>query len=328
MTKRLRVGVVGARGYTGRELCGRLLRHPHLDLVYAASNKVAGQRLLDVWPEFSTFGGAGRASSLAFVAPSPVGVADANLDAIFLALPNGYAAPYVAVAADATVIDLSADHRFDDGWAYGLVERHRESIRGAARIANPGCYATGMQLAIAPFLDVVAAPTRVFGVSGYSGAGTTPSEKNDPGVLRDNLLAYGSVGHVHEREATRHLGHSVRFMPHVATWFRGIHLTLDFEFSRPLSAREMNERLQAFGEQEALIRVSDEAPRVRDVVGTPFVSIGGATADEDASRGVVVATIDNLAKGAAVQALQNLNVARGFEEDCALAFPLAFATTT
>lgn len=326
MTKRLRVGVVGARGYTGRELCGRLLSHPHLDLVFVASNKVAGQPVLDVWPEFSALPNADRVTDLTFVAPSPADVAAAHLDVIFLALPNGHAAPYVAVAENATVIDLSADHRFDTAWTYGLVERHRQGIRGATRIANPGCYATGLQLAIAPFLDVVSAPTRVFGVSGYSGAGTTPSERNDGAVLRDNLLAYAAVGHVHEREATLHLGHAVHFMPHVASWFRGIHLTVDLAFARPVSVPEMNERLTAFADAEPLLRVSDAPPRVRDVVGTPFVLLGGATADEASSRGVLVAAIDNLAKGAAVQAIQNLNVARGFDEDCALEFPLDLAT--
>ena len=101
-----------------------------------------------------------------------------------LALPNGKAAPFVAavdaVAPRTAIVDLCADYRFDDDWHYGLPELSRAGYEGQRRISNPGCYATAMQLAIAPMRDALAAPAQCFGVSGYSGAGTTPSDSNDP----------------------------------------------------------------------------------------------------------------------------------------------------
>ncbi len=143
-----------------------------------------------------------------------------------LALPNGMAAPFVAAldaSAPATVVlDLSADYRFDPGWYYGLPELTRNDYNGQKRISNPGCYATAMQLALAPMLMQLAGPAQCFGVSGYSGAGTSPSDKNDPEKLRDNLMPYSLAGHVHEREASVHLGVPVQFMPHVAAHFRGL----------------------------------------------------------------------------------------------------------
>src|SRR5207249_3218852 len=98
-----------------------------------------------------------------------------------------YAAELAARQPEAILVDLSADHRFDPGWRYGLVERQRSSLQGARRIANPGCYATGIQLALAPLLPLLDGEPQIFGVSGYSGAGTSPSPRNDPEQLRDNL---------------------------------------------------------------------------------------------------------------------------------------------
>ena len=135
-------------------------------------------------------------------------------DACVLALPNGFAAGFVSALdehePDTVVVDLSADHRFDPGWTYGQPELFLEQITGTRRIANPGCYATGVQLALAPVLDQLTGLPTAFGVSGYSGAGKTPSRKNDPEVLKDNLLAYSLTDHLHEREITHHLGRDVR----------------------------------------------------------------------------------------------------------------------
>src|SRR5262249_33979707 len=136
-------------------------------------------------------------------------VAARRADAIVLALPNGKAAPYVTAidkaAPQTVIVDVSADYRFDNAWYYGLPELNRAKFDSQRRISNPGCYATAMQLAIAPLKDRLASPPACFGVSGYSGAGTTPSDKNDPDKLRDNLIPYALVDHTHEREVTRHL---------------------------------------------------------------------------------------------------------------------------
>ncbi len=306
----LSVGVLGARGHVGVELLSLLGRHPGVRLAAVGSRALAGRRVADEIP--------GCGGDLAYRDLRPAEAAALDLDAWILALPNGEAAPFVAAIAarrpSTILIDLSADFRFDDGWQYGLVERNRERLRGARLIANPGCYATGMQLAIAPLLELLEGAPVVFGVSGYSGAGTTPSPRNDPDRLRDNLMPYALVGHLHEREATRHLGHPIAFMPHVAPFFRGITLTIALPLSAPISVGELRARAAEAWRGERLISVTDEVPLVRDAVGKHGVTIGGFAVADDGRRAVVVATLDNLRKGAATQALQNLNLAAGLDE--------------
>lgn len=282
------LGIVGARGHVGKELVTLVERHGGLDLRLAVSQRdglAAGE------------------------------IARHALDAYVLALPNGASREYVeAIAAarsDAVIVDLSADHRFSDAWVYGQPERNRARIAGATRISNPGCYATAMQLALAPVASLLEGPAHVFGVSGYSGAGTTPSPKNDPEVLRDNLLPYTLVGHVHEREVARQLGIDVFFAPHVAPFFRGITVTASFALRERADLAALYAR--AYGD-EPLVHVTKDAPLVRDAAGKHDVFIGGLTTSEDGLRAAVVATIDNLLGGAASQALRNLNLALGFSE--------------
>ncbi|WP_027068625.1 N-acetyl-gamma-glutamyl-phosphate reductase, partial [Novilysobacter defluvii] len=211
-------------------------------------------------------------------------------------------------------IDLSADYRFDPAWYYGLPELTRGRYAGQRRISNPGCYATAMQLAIAPMLGLLDGPVQCFGVSGYSGAGTTPSDRNDPGKLRDNLMPYALAGHVHEREVGSQLGHAIEFMPHVAPHFRGITMTVNMHLAEPLRADEVVDRYRGRYAGEPLVRIVEDAPWVSAIAGRHHVEIGGFTLSEDGRRLVVVATEDNLLKGAATQALQNLNLAFGYPE--------------
>jgi len=241
-----------------------------------------------------------------------------GMDALILALPNGMAAPFVAQidaqAADTVLIDLSADYRFDPGWHYGLPELSRDRASTARRISNPGCYATAMQLAIAPMLAELDGPAQCFGVSGYSGTGTTPSDRNDPSKLRDNLMPYALTGHLHEREVSEHLAHPVEFMPHVAPHFRGLSITANLHLRAAFDPDAVLLRyLQAYAD-EPLLRVRKEAPWVSAIAGKHHAEIGGFTLSADGRRLVVVATLDNLLKGAATQALQNLNLAFGLPE--------------
>jgi N-acetyl-gamma-glutamyl-phosphate reductase len=171
-----------------------------------------------------------------------------------------------------------------------------------------------MQLAIAPMRGVLAGPPQCFGVSGWSGAGTTPSDKNNPQLLADNLMPYALTNHVHEREVTAQLGFPVEFMPHVAPHFRGITLTINLWLSQPLSVEQVKARYLAAYQQEPLVEVVDQAPWVSRIAGRNGVQIGGFTLAPGGKRVVVVATIDNLLKGAATQALQNLNLALGLDE--------------
>ena len=304
------VGIIGARGYVGSELIRLIAAHPELELAFVSSREREGQRLADHE--------AGYAGDLAYVSYGPEEAAGQSVDALVLALPNGKAAPFVAaldvVAPDTLVVDLSADYRFDDGWYYGLPELTRARYAGQRRISNPGCYATAMQLAVAPMLDEIEGPVQCFGVSGYSGAGTTPSAKNDPEKLRDNLMPYALANHVHEREVTRQLGNTVEFMPHVAPHFRGLTITSNLHLRREFARDEVLERYRERYAGEPLVRVVEDAPWVSHIANAHHVDVGGFTLAADGKRLVVVSTEDNLLKGAATQALQNLNLAFGFGE--------------
>ncbi|NNF52025.1 MAG: N-acetyl-gamma-glutamyl-phosphate reductase [Gammaproteobacteria bacterium] len=304
------IGVIGARGHTGQELLSLLLAHPRFSIVFAGSRKLAGKPLSALAD--------GLGENLKFEDISPADLRDRQFDALVLALPNGMAAEYVAAVDEArpqsVVLDLSADYRFDKSWYYGLPELTRRHASGKTRIANPGCYATAMQLALAPVADVLAAPACCFGVSGYSGAGTSPSERNDPDVLANNLLAYQPAGHIHEREVSHHLAGPVRFMPHVAAFFRGIHMTSALTLTTPHTVDELSARYEAHYHGEPLVKLSRDIPRVADNANRHHAAVGGWAVSDDGRQAVVYSTLDNLLKGAATQALQNLNNAFGFAE--------------
>lgn len=306
----IRVGLVGARGYVGAELIALVEAHPHLELAYVVSRELEGQPLAQQHPV--------HAGGLRYIAPTLDVLPRLDADAVILALPNGRCGPAIeafdAVGDDTVLIDLSADRRFDPGWHYGLPELGRDGAHDARRISNPGCYATAMQLAIAPMLGDLEGPVQCFGVSGWSGAGTTPSDRNDPEKLRDNLMPYSLTSHVHECEVTHRLGHPVEFMPHVAAHFRGLTVTANLHLAEALDRDAVLARYRARYAHEPLVRVIDDAPWVSHIAGTHGVEIGGFTLDEAGRRLVVVATLDNLLKGAATQALQNLNLAFGFDE--------------
>ncbi|MCA9691093.1 MAG: N-acetyl-gamma-glutamyl-phosphate reductase [Myxococcales bacterium] len=315
----LPLGIVGARGYVGAELLRLLAGHPQLRPGFVVSRGLAGERVEDHIDGAS-------APGLRFEELDPAEVAARDVAAYVLALPNGQASDHVAAISarrpDAVILDLSADHRFTAGWCYGLPERTRSRLRGATRIANPGCYATGAQLAIAPALELLDGPPVIFGVSGYSGAGATPSPRNDLARLRDNLLPYALTGHVHELEVSHHLDRPVRFSPHVAPFFRGITLTVSLPLARPTTRDELRARYDAAYRDEPLVRVQTEIPEVRDAAHQDHVTLGGVDVDaRDGRRGVLVATLDNLRKGAASQALQNLNLALGLDELAGLTVP-------
>ncbi|MEQ8036083.1 N-acetyl-gamma-glutamyl-phosphate reductase [Xanthomonas sp. WHRI 6106] len=310
------IGIVGARGHTGSELIKLVAAHPHLQLAFVSSRELAGQRVAE---HNQSYEGELRYESLDADA-----VAAKAADVVILALPNGKAEPFVAAIEAARpqtlLIDLSADYRFDPAWYYGLPELTRARYAGQKRISNPGCYATAMQLTIAPLLDQLAGPPQCFGVSGYSGAGTTPSDKNNPALLADNLMPYALANHMHEREVSAQLGVPVEFMPHVAPHFRGITMTVNLWLQQPLTREQIQARYAQRYADEPLIEMVEEAPWVSRIAGKHGVQIGGVTLAPGNKRVVVVATLDNLLKGAATQAMQNLNLALGWDE--LMAIPL------
>ncbi|KAL7691588.1 putative N-acetyl-gamma-glutamyl-phosphate reductase, type 1, aspartate/glutamate/uridylate kinase [Plasmopara halstedii] len=345
-----RVGLLGARGYVGRELIRVISRHAELELVCASSRALIGQRVLDVASKVPTNPHTQTPSKpieneklnidpelefcelgLDNIATSPFAEI---VDVWVLALPNGYCEEYAGVLdalhrKNKLIIDLSADQRFNAEWTYGLPEAPggRMRLQGATHIANPGCYATGAQIGLLPLLggkpevsgklidEII--PPHVFGVSGYSGAGTNPSMANDLKMLQDNIIAYKSVRHIHEQEIGYQLGTAIRFMPHVASYFQGIHLTLSAQLADNgliTSAKQAEELYHEYFANEALIKVQSDVPFVKDNAYHPHVSVGGFQLDPDTGRLVVIATIDNLLKGAATQAVQNINIALGMDE--------------
>lgn len=301
-----RVCLIGARGYTGRALVDLLNAHRYMDLRHVSSRELAGQELE---------GYSKRKVIYENLGPDGVGELErkGEIDCWVLALPNNVCKPYIEAidragkASDrkSIVVDLSADHRFDPSWTYGLPELTRRSeIHQARRISNPGCYATAAQLGIAPILEHIGGQPTVFGVSGYSGAGTKPSPKNDINQLRDNLMPYSLTDHIHEREVSSQLGVPIAFIPHVASWFRGIHHTISIPLNKEMDSRDIRQIYQDRYAGEKLVKVVGEAPLVRSIMDRHGVEIGGFAVHSSRKRVVVCASIDNLLKGAATQCLR------------------------
>lgn len=318
-TKPAKVALIGARGYTGQALIDLINNHPSLELSHVSSRELEGKNLEGY-----------TKSAIQYVNLSTEHVkkmaGTGEVDAWVMALPNGVCKPFVdAVEAgkgDDLIVDLSADYRFENDWAYGLPELSgRETLATSKRISNPGCYATAAQIAIAPLLEFVEGQPTVFGVSGYSGAGTKPSPKNDVKQLADNLMPYSLTGHLHEKEVSTHLGTSVAFIPHVSQWFQGITCTVNIPLKKAMTARDIRNIFQDRYAGEKLIKVTGDIPLVKDISGKHHVSVGGFGVDSTGKRVVVCVTIDNLLKGAATQCIQNLNVALGYDEYAGIPLP-------
>ena len=308
MSRPARVALIGARGYTGQELIRLLDAHPNMELRHVSSRELAGQKLEGYNKEDVTY------ENL-----SPEDVRDmekrGDIDCWVMALPNGVCKPFVEAVYEgrkssnhkSVIVDLSADYRFDNSWTYGLPELvPRANLQAATQIANPGCYATAAQLGISPLVPHLGGMPHVFGVSGYSGAGTKPSPKNDVDNLTNNIIPYSLTGHIHEREVSAQLGAQIAFVPHVAVWFRGIHHTISIPLKHTMTSRDIRQIYQDRYAGEKLVKVVGEAPSVKNIAGKHGVEIGGFEVDKTGKRVVVCATIDNLLKGAATQCLRKL----------------------
>ncbi|KZW00776.1 acetylglutamate kinase ARG6 [Exidia glandulosa HHB12029] len=328
-----KVALVGARGFTGQALVSILDKHPYLELAHVSSRQLAGYPLTEYTKNAITY----ENLSMEDVARMEK---EQAVDAWVLALPNGLAAPYVQAIDSAgeqsksVVVDLSADYRFaeQDGWAYGLPELYdsRPKLRAARRIANPGCYATSMQLLLAPLLSLrdPARPPTVFGLSGYSGAGTVAgatdpdgrpmtAAKVTPTDLAHGVKPYALTDHIHEREAGTHLGLGVgelAFVPTVGSWFAGITSVASVPLAQKTSAQEIRAAYERAYAGERLITLKKDVPILSDIEGQHGWVFGGLQVHSGGYRAVVVGGLDNLLKGAATQCVQNLNLALGFDE--------------
>ncbi len=297
-----RVGLIGARGYTGKALIELLNRHPNVDLRHVSSRELAGQKLKgyekrDITYENLTSEDVRRKEE------------NGEIDCWVMALPNGVCKPFVdaidSVGKKSVIVDLSADYRFDPNWTYGLPELvDRSSIAKSTRISNPGCYATAAQLGISPMLPYLDGQPTVFGVSGYSGAGTKPSPKNNVENLTNNIIPYSLTDHIHEKEISTQLGTKVAFIPHVAVWFQGITHTISIPLKEEMTSRDIRGIYQERYAGERLLKIIGDIPSVKAISGRHGVEVGGFAVHSSGKRVVLVATIDNLLKGAATQCLR------------------------
>lgn len=317
------VGVLGASGYAGRELCRLIEAHPTLDLAFATAHGQRGQSLR-----------VGK-RDMTFLATEDGPLGDADL--IFSALPHGASVEWVerSRAAGAKVVDLSADLRPGNHGKlasttcvpYGLTELYREHVRGADVVANPGCYPTAILLALHPLVKKkMLEPESTIpasAASGVTGAGFTPRPDLLFAEVTEDFRAYG-VGndHRHLREMNAELEargarNDLVFTPHLLPVARGILATLVVRLNEDL-ADPLAPWREAF-EAEPFIQLSDTTPALRDVVRTNFVRISVAKAANTKVPTLIITTaIDNLMKGAAGQAIQNANLMLGLNEQLGL----------
>ena len=317
------VGVLGASGYAGRELCALVLDHPELELSFATANDQRGATAR-----------IGR-HQVHYTATEAAPLADAAL--VFSALPHGSSKDWVARAreAGARAVDLSADLRPGNGCEgipYGLTELTRESVRNALLVSNPGCYPTAILTALAPLLEqnLIAEDSTIVvdAASGVTGAGNSPKRELLFGEVSEDYRAYGfanGAGNVHRhltemRAMTSALGCSADlvFTPHLLPVARGILATITVTLREALTTKVLGPWYEAY-HGEPFIEITGEPPALRDVVHRNVVRIAAMPlAGTRRPTLLVLSAIDNLVKGAAGQAVQNANLMLGLDETAGL----------
>ncbi|WP_422444633.1 N-acetyl-gamma-glutamyl-phosphate reductase [Thermoanaerobacterium sp. DL9XJH110] len=342
---KIKVGIVGATGYTGEELVRILSRHPRVEFSALISQSYVGKGIDQVYPNLRGF--AARECSELDTAQIV-----AESDVIFVALPHGHSARVVREAAvqGRKVIDLGADFRFDDvsiyeKWyqvaheapdllkkaVYGLPELHGEAIAKAQVIGNPGCYPTSAILALAPALKeglVDPASVIIDSKSGISGAGRTLTLESHFAECNENVKAYNLARHRHTPEIEQELSKicgvhvTVTFTPHMIPMTRGILTTAYALLRENLKTVEVLDAYRRFYEGKPFVRVREpgEFPQTKWVWGSNYCDLG-LEVDERTGRLIVVSAIDNLVKGASGQAVQNMNLMFGFPETMGLEYP-------
>ncbi len=330
----IRVGVLGASGFTGVELLRLCAAHPRLEIVYATGDSLAGSRARDVYPSL-----AAAYPDLMFEPHDPAELRAAALDLVFSALPHGASQKLVPQLLEQVphVVDLAADFRLKDPalypvWygeehhvpellahaAFGLPELFREPLRGASLVAAAGCYVTAASLAIAPFVRAGAIEPRgviVDAASGVSGAGRSPKQNTHFNMADEDFSAYGLLTHRHTPEIEQATGAEVLFTPHLAPMNRGILATC---YARP-ARHDVASTAQAIAllrdayAREPFVVVGEAPPSTKSTLGSNCAQL---TARVDARTGwvIMLCAIDNLVKGASGQAIQCANLALGLPE--------------
>lgn len=337
-----KISIVGATGYVGLELVRLLSAHPGVEFAHLCSQSYVGQDIADIYPSLK-----GAASHTLCGLDEDALAQDSDL--IFTSLPHGASDVVIPSLYDkgACVVDMSGDFRYDDVAVYerwyqtthkrpdllgkavfGLPEIYREQVKAARLIGNPGCYTTCAILAAAPLLRAGVAKAQgivVDAKSGATGAGAKASQNTHFCEVDESMKAYGIATHRHtseiEQELTKAAGQEVvlSFTPHLLPIKRGILATLYMSLKPGCGAAQVAAAYAAAYAEEPFVTVlaAGETPHIKHVVGSNRCMIGFVV-DERVGRVVVVSVIDNLIKGAAGQAIQNMNLMLGFEETAGL----------
>lgn len=338
----VKAGIIGATGYAGQQLVSLLVNHPETEIKFVSSNSYAGQLFSDIYPQFY------KILDMPLLSTEEAKEAMSDVDVVFTALPNGlvFELAELALEKGIKIIDFSADFRLDDAevyeeWyktehtakqlidkqVYGLAELWRDKIKEADLIANPGCYTTASILAISALLReeglVDTDHIIIDAKSGITGSG----RKKDLALLYaeagESVKAYGIAHHRHtpeiEQELTKVAGKEiqVQFTPHLMPMKRGILATIYLDLKKDVTEDDLYAVYEKYYGKEKFIRIRRGMCETRFVVGTNFCDIS-VRVDQRTHRAIVTSCIDNIVKGAAGQAVQNMNVAFGLEETAGL----------
>ncbi|WP_306590968.1 N-acetyl-gamma-glutamyl-phosphate reductase [Geothrix sp. 21YS21S-4] len=312
--------ILGASGYGGGELLRWLSMHPAVASLRGTARSHAGKPFHAQHPHLR-----GLVEGTFEATPDWEALAASERPVLFSALPHGEfgklwpeleAAWPAGLAERLTIIDLSADFRLDPAWIYGLVDWKPERMKGATRIANPGCFATALHLALLPLAEWRPAFIAVTAATGSSGSGAAPSDTTHHPTRAADFRAYKVLGHQHEAEVLRTLASEgweapLSFVPQSAPMVRGIFATAQFPLPAGIDAAALRARYEAAYADRFFVRIVDGSPRVAATTGSAFADIAVAARG---GHGAVMVALDNLGKGMAAQAVQNLNLALGLPE--------------
>lgn len=336
----IKASIVGVTGYAGIELYRLLRNHPQVELNHLVSHSHSGEKLSEVYPQYG-----GEDVTLSSYDTQLI----AGDDVVFTALPHGVSQEKTAELREkgVRVIDLSGDFRYREsdryeewydethaypellfGAVYGLVELNRSELEGAELVANPGCYPTASLLGLLPLVneDLLQEGSVIIDAkSGVSGAGRKVKQITQYTEVDESLKAYGIAGHRHTSEIEAVLEEMsgqdeflISFTPHLAPYKRGILATIYGSLSREIEEKELTERYQDFYRDDYFVRILDgDRPEPKYVAGSNFCHLG-VNVDSRVGRVIIVSAIDNLGKGAAGQAVQNMNVMFSLSEEMGL----------
>ncbi|HYE20889.1 MAG TPA: N-acetyl-gamma-glutamyl-phosphate reductase [Tepidisphaeraceae bacterium] len=317
----IKVGIIGISGYGGGEALRLCASHPHFELIYAAGESSAGQKVSDRFPALPP-----KLAHLVIQKWDPAAL-PADLDVLFASLPTGESKEALAkVPARVKIVDIGGDHRYADGWTYGLADAWPDDIRGKTRIANPGCFPAATLAAIAPLLaGKLIDPNNIIvdAKTGVSGAGRGGGDsKFGYAEVNEDLAPYGLLKHTHMPEITATISklsgvksEGLVFTPHLCPMTRGILATI---YCRGQATTEQClDAARAFYAARPFVRVSATPPHTKWATGSNLAFVSYAA---DPARNLVMAigACDNLGKGAAGQAIQNANLICGLPETAGL----------